>query len=179
VTWEWARDAAVIVIRHGQAARLLRSYRARHSPSVTPRTFSLGRSFCSFDRTSRNQEREEVEVVVAHHERATLRVGDVFLKIDADLGGRVTTTPARPPTSGSADRVKRSGTVEGQSHGHTGTSTDFRAAAKSQGMQVFRLTTPNLAASLGRFKASHHRTLGASASVGHQRSDGWRPPATR
>ena len=27
---------------------------------------------------------EEVEVVVAHHERATLRVGQVFLKIDAD-----------------------------------------------------------------------------------------------
>jgi aminoglycoside phosphotransferase (APT) family kinase protein len=27
---------------------------------------------------------EEVEVVVAHHERATLRVGDVFLKIDVD-----------------------------------------------------------------------------------------------
>src|SRR5215213_4484183 len=27
---------------------------------------------------------EELEVVVAHHERATLRVGDVFLKIDAD-----------------------------------------------------------------------------------------------
>ena len=26
----------------------------------------------------------EVEVVVAHSERATLRVGDVFLKIDAD-----------------------------------------------------------------------------------------------
>src|SRR5215212_9046099 len=26
----------------------------------------------------------EVEVVVAHHERATLRVGDVFLKIDTD-----------------------------------------------------------------------------------------------
>ncbi len=26
----------------------------------------------------------EVEVVVAHRERATLRVGDVFLKIDAD-----------------------------------------------------------------------------------------------
>src|ERR1700686_804177 len=30
---------------------------------------------------------EEVEVVVAHHERATLRVGDVFLKIDADQTG--------------------------------------------------------------------------------------------
>jgi Ser/Thr protein kinase RdoA (MazF antagonist) len=29
---------------------------------------------------------ENVEVVVAHHERATLRVGDVFLKIDADRG---------------------------------------------------------------------------------------------
>jgi hypothetical protein len=28
----------------------------------------------------------EVEVVVAHQERATLRVGDVFLKIDADPG---------------------------------------------------------------------------------------------
>ena len=27
---------------------------------------------------------EQVEVVVAHHDRATLRVGDVFLKIDAD-----------------------------------------------------------------------------------------------
>src|SRR5215469_516058 len=27
---------------------------------------------------------EQVEVVVAHHERATLRFGDVFLKIDAD-----------------------------------------------------------------------------------------------
>lgn len=27
---------------------------------------------------------EQVEVIVAHHERATLRVGDVFLKIDAD-----------------------------------------------------------------------------------------------
>jgi hypothetical protein len=27
---------------------------------------------------------EEVEVVVAHHERATLRAGDVFLKIDTD-----------------------------------------------------------------------------------------------
>jgi len=27
---------------------------------------------------------EEVEVIVAHNERATLRVGDVFLKIDAD-----------------------------------------------------------------------------------------------
>src|SRR5437899_1881041 len=27
---------------------------------------------------------EEVEVVVAHNERVTLRVGDVFLKIDAD-----------------------------------------------------------------------------------------------
>src|SRR6187549_104753 len=27
---------------------------------------------------------EQVEVVVAHHERATLRVGDVFLKVDAE-----------------------------------------------------------------------------------------------
>ncbi|HEU5000936.1 MAG TPA: phosphotransferase [Lapillicoccus sp.] len=30
---------------------------------------------------------ERVEIVVAHHERATLRVGDVFLKIDADEAG--------------------------------------------------------------------------------------------
>jgi aminoglycoside phosphotransferase (APT) family kinase protein len=27
---------------------------------------------------------DEVEIVVAHHERATLRIGDVFLKVDAD-----------------------------------------------------------------------------------------------
>src|SRR5579885_2147031 len=27
---------------------------------------------------------DEVKVIVAHHERATLRVGDVFLKVDAD-----------------------------------------------------------------------------------------------
>ncbi|MER7845072.1 aminoglycoside phosphotransferase family protein, partial [Kitasatospora sp. NPDC096077] len=27
---------------------------------------------------------DEVEVVVAHSERATLRVGDVFLKVDPD-----------------------------------------------------------------------------------------------
>src|SRR5262245_15950589 len=27
---------------------------------------------------------DEIEIVVAHSERATLRVGDVFLKIDAD-----------------------------------------------------------------------------------------------
>jgi aminoglycoside phosphotransferase (APT) family kinase protein len=27
---------------------------------------------------------DEVEVVIAHHERATVRVGDVFLKVDAD-----------------------------------------------------------------------------------------------
>lgn len=27
---------------------------------------------------------EDVQIVVAHQERATLRVGDVFLKIDAD-----------------------------------------------------------------------------------------------
>ena len=27
---------------------------------------------------------EKVEVIVAHHERATLRVGDVLLKIDTD-----------------------------------------------------------------------------------------------
>ena len=31
-----------------------------------------------------NGDVNEVEVVVAHHECATLRVGDVFLKIDAD-----------------------------------------------------------------------------------------------
>jgi Ser/Thr protein kinase RdoA (MazF antagonist) len=34
--------------------------------------------------TARMDAVEEIEVVVAHSERATLRVGDVFLKIDAD-----------------------------------------------------------------------------------------------
>jgi hypothetical protein len=38
---------------------------------------------------------EEVEVVVAHHERATLRVGAVFLKINADHG-----SPREPPRLG-------------------------------------------------------------------------------
>src|SRR5437868_5449850 len=38
----------------------------------------------SMIRPARMVDVEEVEVVVAHHERATLRVGDVFLKIDAD-----------------------------------------------------------------------------------------------
>jgi aminoglycoside phosphotransferase (APT) family kinase protein len=33
---------------------------------------------------SDNTDVEDVEVVVAHHERATLRVGEVFLKIDSD-----------------------------------------------------------------------------------------------
>ena len=27
---------------------------------------------------------DQVEVIVAHHERVTLRVGDVFLRIDSD-----------------------------------------------------------------------------------------------
>src|SRR6195952_5900544 len=35
-------------------------------------------------RTAMMAAMDEVEVVVAHSERATLRVGDVFLKIDAD-----------------------------------------------------------------------------------------------
>ncbi|MFC3994525.1 phosphotransferase [Nocardiopsis sediminis] len=35
---------------------------------------------------------DKVEVVVAHHERATLRVGDVFLKIDADQANGVLPT---------------------------------------------------------------------------------------
>jgi len=34
--------------------------------------------------TARMTDVEEIEIVVAHSERATLRVGDVFLKIDAD-----------------------------------------------------------------------------------------------
>jgi aminoglycoside phosphotransferase len=34
--------------------------------------------------TARMTDMEEIEVVVAHSERVTLRVGDVFLKIDAD-----------------------------------------------------------------------------------------------
>ncbi len=42
---------------------------------------SLMRRRCS---ARDNADMDEVEVVVAHSERATLRVGDVFLKIDAD-----------------------------------------------------------------------------------------------
>jgi Ser/Thr protein kinase RdoA (MazF antagonist) len=43
-------------------------------------TSNMGRSMPRRD----NGGVEEVEVVVAHRERATLRVGDVFLKVDAD-----------------------------------------------------------------------------------------------
>jgi len=45
-----------------------------------PHRNPLGRPTCSRD----NDRVEEVEVVVAHQERATLRVGEIFLKIDAD-----------------------------------------------------------------------------------------------
>jgi hypothetical protein len=40
----------------------------------------------------------DVEVVVAHNERTTLRVGDVFLKVDGDRGRSPSTvsTPPRP-----------------------------------------------------------------------------------
>ena len=40
----------------------------------------------TFGNHRENANGEAVEVVVAHRERATLRVGDVFLKIDADQG---------------------------------------------------------------------------------------------
>ena len=43
----------------------------------------MSRDRTRFDH-SNNADVEEVRVVVAHRERATLRVGDVFLKIDAD-----------------------------------------------------------------------------------------------
>jgi hypothetical protein len=42
----------------------------------------VGTSWCFIE----NAGVEGVEVVVAHHERATLRVGEVYLKIDADQG---------------------------------------------------------------------------------------------
>ena len=53
---------------------------------------------------------DEVEVVVAHHERVTLRVGDVFLKIDADPDAwtprprRWPRRRSRRPRSGGASR---------------------------------------------------------------------------
>jgi hypothetical protein len=41
---------------------------------------------------------EDVEVVVAHNERVTLRVGDVFLKIDADQARSDATAPMSTST---------------------------------------------------------------------------------
>jgi aminoglycoside phosphotransferase (APT) family kinase protein len=43
----------------------------------------VGTSWCFIDNAG-VEDVEGVEVVVAHHERATLRVGEVFLKIDVD-----------------------------------------------------------------------------------------------
>jgi len=64
---------------------------------------------------------EEVEVVVAHHERATLRVGDVFLKIDADqrrtdveveaMAMAPVPTPIRSAAPGSATGITRPWTL--------------------------------------------------------------------
>ena len=53
----------------------------RPDPARAGTTFKPRRRLCSFAIIVHVG---EVEVVVAHHERATLRVGDVFLKIDAD-----------------------------------------------------------------------------------------------
>jgi hypothetical protein len=49
---------------------------ATRPPAINPATFG-GHPVILVDV-------EEVKVVVAHSERATLRVGDVFLKVDAD-----------------------------------------------------------------------------------------------
>jgi hypothetical protein len=57
---------------------------------------------------------EEVEVVVAHSERATLRVGDVFLKIDADQKRTDVEVEAMRETGGSfRSQVRASGGVSG------------------------------------------------------------------
>ena len=55
---------------------LLAQWTAARSPAINPATIG-GQPVIMADV-------EKVEVVVAHNERATLRVGDVFLKIDAD-----------------------------------------------------------------------------------------------
>jgi len=54
---------------------------------------------------------EEVEVVVAHNERATLRVGDVFLKIDAAATSTTIAMswPSRP-AGGCTPPIRGSGT---------------------------------------------------------------------
>ena len=52
-------------------------------PPMNSRSPSLGNGTAT-DNPAIMANVEDVEVVVAHRERATLRVGDVFLKIDAD-----------------------------------------------------------------------------------------------
>src|ERR1051325_5631796 len=87
---------------------------------------------------------EEIKVVVAHNERATLRVGDVFLKIDADqtradveveaMAMAPVPTPEilwrKPP-------VLALGALRGRPLGHLGDrSTASRAAWRAAGAAV-------------------------------------------
>src|SRR6185312_15930950 len=64
------------------AGRAARVHRRRLRPRLIPRQLGGSR-----ERSATLGGVDEVEVVVAHQERATLRVGEVFLKIDADQAG--------------------------------------------------------------------------------------------
>ncbi|MFI7426629.1 aminoglycoside phosphotransferase family protein [Micromonospora sp. NPDC049836] len=63
-------------MRHRDAEPRAMRHRDADSPAIKPKRVD--------DRSAMMADVEEVEVVVAHDERATLRVGEVFLKIDAD-----------------------------------------------------------------------------------------------
>ena len=90
---------------------------------------------------------EGVEVVVAHNERATLRVGDLFLKVDSDLGriDREVEVMAMVPVPTPEVRWRQPpvlalGAVPGTALGHLGEpSTASSAAWAAAGAAVRKL----------------------------------------
>ena len=120
---------------------------------------------------------EEIEVVVAHNERATLRVGDVFLKIDADqtrtdieveaMAMAPIPTPEvlwrKPPVLGLA-------ALKGTALGHLGEASTASAAAWAAAGAAARMlheAPPPAVASrvLGRSRQQPTSLLAVHASV--------------
>ncbi len=79
--WRATAPARVGVLDPPTVGGAIEASGRRRRPSSTGRTrYTRRRQWSS----AMMADMEEIEVVVAHNERATLRVGDVFLKIDAD-----------------------------------------------------------------------------------------------
>jgi aminoglycoside phosphotransferase (APT) family kinase protein len=125
----------------------------------------------------------EVEVVVAHHERATLRVGDVFLKIDADQArtdrrGRGDGDGAGPDSGGPVAQAARARArrAPGTALGRLGEpSTATPRAWAAAGAAVRRLHDAPLPRGPGRASTRRQRASTASARGSRERASSRRP----